>query len=141
MEARLAALLVRHRYAFVVLSLALVAVVSYGAKYVWFNGDYRLFFRADNPQLVAHEQQQANFTKSDNVSFILAPKGGDVFAREVLTAVEQLTADAWKIPYSIRVDSVTNFQYSRADGDDLATSDLVRDAASLSDAELAARRA
>lgn len=141
METWLSALLVRHRYAFVVLSLALVAVVSYGARYVWFNGDYRLFFRADNPQLVAHEQQQANFTKSDNVSFILAPKGGDVFTREVLAAIEQLTADAWKIPFSIRVDSVTNFQYSRADGDDLATSDLVRDAASMSDAEIAARRA
>ena len=141
METRLAALLVRHRYAFIALSFALVAVVSYGAKYVWFNGDYRLFFKPDNPQLVAHEQQQANFTKSDNVSFILAPKDGEVFTRQTLAAIEQLTADAWKIPHSIRVDSVTNFQYSRADGDDLATSDLVRDAGSLSDAELAARRA
>ena len=145
MESRLAALLVRQRYAFVALSLVLVAAVSTGGRFVWFNGDYRLFFRADNPQLLAHEQQQANFTKSDNVSFILAPKnregGGEVFTREVLAAVEQLTADSWKIPHSIRVDSVTNFQYSRASGDELMTSDLVRDAARLSDAEIAARRA
>jgi predicted RND superfamily exporter protein len=141
METWLSALLVRHRYALVVLSLAVVAAVGYGARHVWFNGDYRLFFKADNPQLVAHEQQQANFTKSDNVSFILAPKGGEVFTREVLAAIEQLTADAWAIPYSIRVDSVTNFQHTRADGDDLATADLVRDAGSLDDAGLAARRA
>jgi predicted RND superfamily exporter protein len=141
METWLSALLVRHRYAFVALSLVLVAAVSYGGKYVWFNGDYRLFFKPDNPQLVAHEQQQANFTKSDNVSFILAPKGGEVFTREVLAAVEQLTADAWAIPHSIRVDSVTNFQHTRADGDDLATADLVRDAAALDDAALAERRA
>ncbi len=141
MESRLAALLVRYRHAFVVFSLLAVAAVSYGAKFVWFNGDYRLFFKPDNPQLVAHEQQQANFTKSDNVSFILAPADGEVFTRATLSAIEQLTADAWKIPHSIRVDSVTNFQYSRSDGDDLATSDLVRDAASLSDVDLAARRA
>ena len=141
MENRLAALLVRYRFAFIALSLALVAAVSSGARYVWFNGDYRLFFKPDNPQLVAHEQQQVNFTKSDNVSFILAPKDGEVFTRETLAAVEQLTADAWKIPHSIRVDSITNFQYARADGDDLVTSDLVRDAASMSDAELARRRA
>jgi len=141
METRLAALLVRYRHAFIVLSLVLVAAISSGAKYVWFNGDYRLFFKPDNPQLVAHEQQQANFTKSDNVSFILAPKDGEVFTRETLAAIEQLTADAWKIPYSIRVDSITNFQHSRSSGDDLVTSDLVRDATTLGDAELVGRRA
>jgi uncharacterized protein len=141
MEARLAALLVRYRYAFVALSFVLIAGVSYGAKFVWFNGDYRIFFQADNPQLVAHEQQQASFTKSDNVSFVLAPAGGDVFTRETLAAIEQLTADAWRIPYSIRVDSITNHQHTRAAGDELATGDLVTDAAHLTDAQLAERRA
>jgi uncharacterized protein len=141
MEARLAALLVRQRHAFIALSLLLVVAVSYGAKFVWFNGDYRIFFRDDNPQLVAHERQQASFTKSDNVSFILAPANGEVFTRGTLAAIEQLTADAWKVPYSIRVDSITNYQHTRAVGDELATGDLVRDAASLTDAEIAARRA
>lgn len=141
MEARLAALLVRYRYAFIALSFALIAGVSYGGKFVWFNGDYRIFFRDDNPQLVAHEAQQASFTKSDNVSFILAPADGEVFTRKTLTAIEQLTANAWRIPYSIRVDSITNHQHTRSAGDELATGDLVRDAASLSDAELAERRA
>ena len=141
MEARLAALLVRYRYAFVALSLLLVGAVSFGAKYVWFNGDYRLFFKPDYPQLLAHERQQANFTKSDNVSFILAPADGAVFTRKTLAAIEQLTADAWKIPHSIRVDSITNYQHSRASGDDLATADLVRDAANLGDADIAERRA
>jgi uncharacterized protein len=141
MEARLAALLVRQRHAFIALSLLLVVAVSYGAKFVWFNGDYRIFFRDDNPQLVAHERQQASFTKSDNVSFILAPANGEVFTRGTLAAIEQLTADAWKVPYSIRVDSITNYQHTRAVGDELATGDLVRDAASLTDAGIAARRA
>src|SRR5689334_19871430 len=124
MEARIAALLVRYRHAFVVFSLLAVAAVTYGAKFVWFNGDYRLFFKPDNPQLVAHERQQADFTKSDNVSFILAPADGEVFTRKTLAAIEWLTAEGWKVPASIRVDSVTNFQYSRASGDELATSDL-----------------
>ena len=119
MEARLAALLVRYRYAFVAATLVLVAAVSYGAKFVWFNADYRIFFKPDYPQLVAHEQQQANFTRSDNVSFILAPKDGNVFTRETLAAIEQLTAECWRMPRSLRVDSITNFQYSRAVGDEL----------------------
>ncbi len=141
MEARLAALLVRYRYAFVAASLVLIGAASYGAKFVWFNADYRIFFKPDYPQLVAHERQQANFTRSDNVSFILAPRDGSVFTRETLAAIEQLTADCWRMPRSIRVDSITNYQHSRASGDELVTADLVRDAATLTDAELAAKRA
>ncbi|HUR41189.1 MAG TPA: MMPL family transporter [Verrucomicrobiae bacterium] len=141
MDARLAALLVRYRYALMVASLLLVAATSYGAQFVWFNADYRAFFKPDYPQLVAHEQQQAHFTRSDNVSFILAPKDGNVFTRETLAAIEQLTEESWRMPRSIRVDSITNFQHSRAVGDDLATSDLVRDAMSLTDAQLAEKRA
>ena len=44
-----------------------------------------------------------------------------------------LTERAWKIPYSTRVDSVTNFQHTTADGDDLLVRDLV-DEAVLEDA-------
>jgi predicted RND superfamily exporter protein len=47
---------------------------------------------------------------------------------ELLDAVERLTAEAWKIPYAIRVDSVTNFQHSHASDDDLIVEDLVKHA-------------
>ena len=40
---------------------------------------------------------------------------------------------AWQIPYSIRVESVTNFQHSWADGDGLVVEDLVKNAMSLPD--------
>ena len=55
--------------------------------------------------------------------------------------MEKLTADAWQIPYAIRVDSVTNFQHSWADGDDLTVEDLVRDAANQTEAALVEKRA
>src|SRR5688500_8711395 len=141
MEARLAAVLVRYRLWFALASLLLVAAITSGGRFVWFDSDYRIFFADDNPQLLAHEQLQRNFTKSDNVSFILAPADGEVFTRQTLAAIEWLTAKAWLMPYSIRVDSITNFQHTRAQGDDLAVSDLVKDAAQLTDADIAARRA
>lgn len=46
----------------------------------------------------------------------------------MLSAVEELTRQAWLLPYVLRVDSVTNFQYSRADGDELIVEDLVENA-------------
>lgn len=137
----LAGLLVRRRGLWAALSLLGVGLLAAGAPRVWFNGDYRLFFRSDNPQLVAHERQQASFTKSDNVAFVLAPKDGNIFTRPTLAAIEALTAEAWTLPRSIRVDSIANFQHTRAEGDELATADLVKDAAALDDAQLAQVRA
>ena len=36
-----------------------------------------------------------------------------------------LTEKSWKIPYSSRVDSITNFQHTQAEEDDLIVADLV----------------
>src|SRR5688572_13416658 len=141
MEARLAALLVRYRLAFLALALLFVAGWSLGARHVWFNSDYRIFFGPDNPQLIAHEQMQRDYTRSDDISFVLAPADGEIFTRDTLAALEWLTAQAWLLPYSIRVDSVTNFQHSVAAGDELVVADLVRGARDLSDAQLRERRA
>ena len=58
--------------------------------------------------------------------------------RETLKAVVRLTSKemAWQIPFSIRVDSISNFQHTEAKGDDLSVHDLVRDPDKLSDADL-----
>jgi len=53
---------------------------------------------------------------------------------------EALTAEAWKVPYAIRVDAVTNFQHTRDEEDDLIVADLIESAASLSDEEIAYAR-
>ena len=73
---------------------------------------YRMFFSEENPQLNAFEQLQNTYTKNDNVLFVIAPQNGKVFTRETLSAVAELTREAWQIPYSIRVDSITNFQHT-----------------------------
>ena len=140
MDTRLAALLVRRRYLFLLLSLALLAVLASGAGRLWFESSYKIFFSHDDPRLVAYEEMEAAYTKADNVAFVLGPKGGQVFTARTLSEVEWLTDQAWRLPRSIRVDSITNFQYSHAEDDDLIVHNLVRDAASLSADELAELR-
>lgn len=140
MDQSIARWLTDWRHPLALASLLVIAGLAYGARFLYFESDYRIFFREDDPYLLAHEQQQAEYTKSDSLLFILAPADGEVFTRETLAAVEFLTAESWKMPLAIRVDSISNFQHTRASGDDLAVSDLVRDARSLGDAELAERR-
>jgi predicted RND superfamily exporter protein len=128
--------LVRWRYFFLIVPVVLAVAAGSGVRFITFDTDYRVFFSEDNPQLEAFEQLQNIYTKSDNVLFVLAPKDGKVFSRETLAIVAELTEASWQIPYSIRVDSLTNYQHTTANGDDLIVADLVSDVPRLDEAEL-----
>ena len=117
--------LVRWRYFILIATLVVVAVVGSGVRFITLDTDYRVFFSEDNPQLKAFEQLQNTYTKTDNVMFVLAPKDGNVFTPGTLASIARLTEAAWQIPYSIRVDSITNYQHTEAEGDDLHVADLV----------------
>ncbi len=133
--------LVRWRYPVIFVVLASVAAAALGTRLLEFRTDYRMFFSEDNPQLQAFDHLQNTYSRSDNVLFVVAPKSGEVFTRETLTAIQELTNRAWQIPYSSRVDSITNFQYSHAVADALVVEDLIEDAATLTPAELKGKRA
>ena len=122
---RYTAFIARHRYVVTASTLLLAGVVASGASGIEFKNDYRYFFTGENPQLVAYEALQKVYTKNDNVLIVVAPKSGRVFEAETLDAVEALTERAWKIPFASRVDSVTNFQHTNAEEDDLHVADLV----------------
>ena len=118
-------------------NLLLVALMSAGLSKLYFRGDYRIFFSDDNPQLIAFEQMQDEFNKSDNMILAIASKDGSVFTAATLTLLKQLTDEAWRTPHSIRVDSITNFQHTEADNDDLIVEDLLLDSAALNDGKIA----
>ncbi|AXT57514.1 RND family transporter [Aquimarina sp. AD1] len=101
-----------------------------------FDGDYHVFFSKSNPELEAFDALQEKYTKDDNVVIVLTPSNGDIFTRENLTAIEELTAQAWNTPYSSRVDAVTNFQYTSAQGDDLYVDDLSYESSNKTEAEI-----
>jgi predicted RND superfamily exporter protein len=127
---------VKLRWLIIVASILVLAVAGSGARHLTVSNDMRIFFSDENPQLQALETLENTYTKNDTVLFVVAPKNGDVFTRETLAAVQELTESSWKIPYSGRVDSISNFQHTWSEEDDLIVEDLVPDAASLSDEDL-----
>ncbi|MCP3677747.1 MAG: MMPL family transporter [Deltaproteobacteria bacterium] len=129
---------ITYRWLIIVGTLLIVVVAGSGGRHLTFSNDYRYFFSKENPQLNAFEALQDTYSKNDNVLFAIAPKNGKVFTRETLAIIEELTEASWQVPYSIRVDSITNFQHTRAEEDDLIVEDLVQDAATLKDDDLAA---
>ena len=136
MQERFSQWIIRWRWLVIVLTLAVVVTAGSGASKLRFDTDYRIFFSGDNPQLIAFENLQSTYTKNDNVLFVLAPKNGQVFTPKMLEIVQELTKNAWQIPFSMRVDSITNFQYSHAEEDDLIVADLVENPENLSEEQL-----
>ena len=129
--------LMSRRWLVLLVTVLAVVLLASGGRFLVFQNDYRIFFSKANPQLTAFEEMQNTYTKNDNVLFVLAPENGDVFTRENLAAIVDVTERAWQTPYSIRVDSLSNFQHTYAYGDDLTVIDLVEDAGNLSDGDLA----
>jgi predicted RND superfamily exporter protein len=105
--------------------LAVIAVATFGAKNLYFRGDYNIFFEGTNKQLMAFDEIQTTFAKTDNLSIVIAPDDGNVFTPETLTLIQNLTVDSWQIPYSSRVDSIANYQHTEAFEDDLLVEDLL----------------
>ncbi len=117
-------------------SLLLSFIACIGVAGLSNDPDNRVFFDDDDPKLIALEALESTYTKSDNVFIALAPHSAQVFTPRVIDALLELTGRAWQLPHSSRVDSLTNYQHTRADGDDLVVSDLIESTASLDAATL-----
>ncbi len=122
---------IRHRWLTILFSLLIVGLIFSQAKYLDFATNYRVFFSGDNPDLVAFEEFQKTYTKSDNFLFVIQSKSEQRFDGALSEVAERITEEAWQIPYATRVDSITNFQHTWADGDDLTVEDLIIDGKQL----------
>jgi predicted RND superfamily exporter protein len=137
--------IVRWRWLVVLTSLMTVGALTFGATRLHFDTDFRAYFGPGNPQLQAFDEAQKVYVKSDAIIFAFAPKAGsgipDMLDPRSLAAVRAFTAEAWKLPYVTRVDSITNFQHTEASGDDLVVGALVPDDAEVTPALAAKARA
>ena len=128
--------IIRWRYLVVLAVIGSVYAAGTGMPKLSMSNDYRMFFGEDNPQLLEFEHMQNTFNKNDNIMFVVTPKDGKVFSVETLKAVQAITEASWQIPFSTRVDSITNHQHTYAEDDDLIVDDLVVDPDELSSEDL-----
>lgn len=119
-----------------VIFFALIVLASWGLKALQFRGEYNIFFDEANPQLLAFKEIQARFSKTDSLAIVIAPEKQSVFTPKILKLISQLTQDAWQTPYSSRVDSLTNYQHTEAEEDDLLVQDLVPESFGYSKEEI-----
>ncbi|HCE2454693.1 TPA: efflux RND transporter permease subunit [Vibrio parahaemolyticus] len=115
------------KYSLLVLlaTIFLIIVATIGGKNLYFRGDYDIFFDGTNKQLLAFDEIQTTFAKTDNLAIVIAPEDGDIFTPQTLSLIQKITVDAWQVPYSSRVDSIANYQHTVAFDDELLVEDLL----------------
>lgn len=126
--------IINNPWKILLLSIITILFFASGGRFLQFTNDYREFFSEENPELLVFEEMQATYNKTDNVMIVIAPKKGNVFTAEILSLIEDVTEQAWQTPYSSRVDSLSNYQHTVAEDDDLIVSDLIENADEFTDA-------
>ena len=126
----------KYRWFVVVGTIVLTFFIASGARFLRLDTNYRVFFSDDNPQLQLFEEIQNVYSKNDNILFVLGTQDDIIFKNQTMAAIEKLTKESWQIPYSTRVDAITNFQHTHANGDDLIVEDLIENALQKSSEEL-----
>jgi len=127
---------IKYKWLVLILSIVLTLLAVMGAQNLRIDTNYRVFFSDDNPQLEAFEDMQKIYTKDDNILFVIASENDEIFNNSTLDAIEKLTEDSWQVPFSIRVDAITNFQHTEAEDDDLIVEDLIENAIQASSEEM-----
>ena len=138
LESRLGGWAIERRRTIIAAAFVLSAAAASGTAFLEFSADDRIYFFKDNPQLVAAEAMENTFGETSNVLFAVAPEDRNATSALALEATLWLTDQAWQVPFATRVDSLTNFQHSMADEDDIVVRDLV-DGSALGDAAERAR--
>ena len=97
-----------------------------------------IYFDDSNEQLVAFRALEDTYSKSENILIVIQPRDKQVFTKTNLEFIVELTKQAWLIPNTIRVDSLSNFQHISGSEDELVVGDLIRAPNHLSDKQLQA---
>ncbi|MDX1695017.1 MAG: efflux RND transporter permease subunit [Ketobacteraceae bacterium] len=135
--ARLASCVTRYPALMIIASLIVVAISATGFSSISYVNDPRAMFTEAHEGLKGLEALEQQFTRDDNVMFIVHPANNDMFTRENLSLLKELTEAAWTLPQTLRVDSLINFQHTDVSGDDLYVRNLVEKPGALTNRQLA----
>jgi hypothetical protein len=91
----------------------------WGLKSLTFNVDPSVYYDTQSPNYKVLKDIEDTYGKPDNIVIILHAQNGTVYNRENLALLEEITNEAWKLPYVSRVDSVSNHNHSWSEDDEM----------------------
>ena len=123
--ARFSLLVLQWRWISIIASLVAVAVFATGIRNLQFSNDTRAFFGDSNPEVIALRKLESSFATTNSIFIQVVPGGGDVFIPEFLSALAKFTKQAWEIPFALRASSITNFNDTKSEDDEIIIEPLL----------------
>ena len=87
-------------------------------RYIQADFSYRAFFSEGNPLRVEIEGFEREFSNDDSIVLLVKSPSG-IFDKETSELIVKLTEEMWQVPDVIRVDSLSNYRWVHASGDDI----------------------
>ena len=119
--------IIQYRYLSILFCLVLLIASFRGVGGIAFSPDMEQFFPEDYPISENHAHIEDTFYSSDSVIIAIGVDEGTVFNPRILNLIEEITDKAWSTPHSIRVDSLSNFSFVRAEVDDLVVEPFIEE--------------
>ncbi|MBV1882733.1 MAG: MMPL family transporter [Pseudomonadales bacterium] len=102
--------LLRFRTPLLFCSLFLVVMAGIKLPELAVDGNPEAMFDDDNPQFLKSNALQDEYIQSEKLMIFIKVPDGNVFTTDVLSMLQEFTEESWRMPYSIRVDSLSNYQ-------------------------------
>ena len=123
-----AKLLIKYRYLSIGLVIIVVCLLATGLTKLTFNPDLETYFPEGHPAVIRYNEIDDMFIPTDNLIIAVHSNEGTLFNGDSLKVIEELTRKSWTIPYSVRVDSLTNYSYVKSVNDDLIVEPFIEEA-------------
>lgn len=118
-------ILIRYRWLFFLASVAFLAFSISGLGRFTFDGSPRAFFSEDNPSYERFEALEDTYGNDFKIFLMFSSEdGSSIMTPENLRALREMTEKSWELPYVRRVDSLSNYQYTYSQNDELYVDDM-----------------
>lgn len=100
------------------ISLLFIGAMAPGLQYFQEKYDVRIWFRETDPLIKTLNSFERQFGNDESIVVALYSKEG-IFSPKAAQAIVEITEKLWRVPEVIRVDSLSNYNYSYAVEDEI----------------------
>ena len=123
----------------ILMTCLLIAILLPGLMHFKQKYDVRIWFRSSDPDILLLNEFEKKFGNDENLVVGIENPAG-IFNSETIKLVSDLTDKIWQVHQVLRVDSLTNFNWTHAIGDEIIVEPLFSDEMVLTNELLAQRK-
>ena len=136
---RISSLIVNNPRKSLLASFVLIALLVPGVLKLQSNFSYRIWYQESDPLLLQFDEFQQRFGNDDNIVILIHHEDG-IFTKESVELIQQVTDAIWLAPEIIRVDSLSNYNWTYAQDDDIIIEPFLPDDIELTKSFLSKRQ-